>query len=153
MNRIIVVKWKGNILKATHMIQWSPQYSVGVKVIDDQHKEFFAAFNELYDAFLNNEAEDKLTVTLRKLSDYVEYHFAAEEKYFREFEYAGIEEHISQHNDFRTQVAEFKKHFFKENDLKSLAGELVELLDNWMVHHVITLDQKYVTCFKEHGLE
>lgn len=135
------------------MIQWSPQYSVGVKLIDDQHKEFFASFNELYDAFLIGEAQDKLVVTLKKLSDYVEFHFATEEKYFKEFDYPEMGEHILQHNIFRTQVEEFKKHFFRENDLKSLAGELVELLDNWMVNHVVEMDQKYTTCFKEHGLE
>jgi hemerythrin-like metal-binding protein len=135
------------------MIQWSPQYAVGVKLIDEQHQKFFATFNDLYDAFLKGEAEDRLAIILKELSDYVEFHFATEEKYFKEFDYAETAEHILQHDDFRTQIEEFKKHFFKEKDLKSLAGELVELLDNWFTKHVAELDQKYVSCFKEHGLE
>lgn len=135
------------------MINWSPQYSVGVKVIDDQHKEFMAAFNELYDALLKGEAEDKLTVTLKKLTDYAELHFATEEKYFKEFNYAGAEEHIMQHEDFRAQLTAFKEHFFQESDLKKLAEDLVELLDNWLTKHLVEMDQKYVACFKEHGLE
>lgn len=135
------------------MLNWSPQYSVGVKIIDDQHKEFMDTFNELYDALLNNEAEEKLAVTLKKLSDYAEYHFALEEKYFKDFDYDGAEEHIKQHDDFRAQLGEFKKHFFKENDLKQLALELVDLLENWLIKHVVETDQKYVACFKEHGLE
>lgn len=135
------------------MINWTPQYSVGVKVIDDQHKEFINTFNELYDALLKGEAEDKLSVTLKKLSDYAEFHFATEEKYFKDFDYVGAEEHILQHDDFRAQLAEFKKHFFHESDLKKLAEDLVELLDNWLVKHVVEMDQKYVSCFKEHNLE
>ena len=135
------------------MINWSPQYSVGVKIIDEQHKEFLDAFNELYDAFFRGEAKEKLAITLKKISDYTEFHFATEEKYFREFNYAGAEEHIRQHDDFRAQLVEFKKHFFQEDDLEKLAEDLVDMLENWLVQHLHGMDQKYVACFKEHGLK
>ncbi|TAK95206.1 bacteriohemerythrin [Patescibacteria group bacterium] len=135
------------------MIKWTPQYAVGVKIIDAQHQKFFGTFNELYDAFLRGDAKDKLVTVLHELSDYADYHFAVEENYFDEFKYEGAEEHLLQHMDFRTQIFEFKKHFFREDDLERLAGELVELLDYWLVKHVVEMDQKYVPCFKEHGLE
>jgi hemerythrin-like metal-binding protein len=135
------------------MINWSPQYSVGVKVIDDQHKRFMQTFNDLYEAFLRGEAEDKLAVTLKELSDYGEFHFATEERYFKDFGYEGSEEHIRNHDDFRVQLEEFKKHFFQEKDLNKLALDLVDMLENWLIKHVAEMDQKYVPCFKEHGLE
>ena len=134
------------------MIKWSTTYAVGFREIDEQHQKFFATFNELYDAFLLGEEADKVGAILNELTDYIEHHFVTEEKYFREFQYEATAEHIEQHDIFRNQISEFKKHFQKTVDRKGLADELVELLDSWLVEHLVKMDQKYVECFKEHGL-
>lgn len=134
------------------MIQWSQQYSVGIKTIDEQHQKFFATFNVLYEALLKGEAEETLTVALKSLSDYAEYHFDLEEQYFKKFAYAGAAEHIAQHDMFRSRIAELKRRYFSQEDQSTLADEVVDLLDNWLIKHILELDRKYVACFKEHGL-
>jgi hemerythrin len=134
------------------MIQWTEKYAVGFEIIDQQHQKFFATFNKLYDAFLRGDEEKKLEEVLCELAEYAEHHFSTEEKYFKEFNFEGAEEHIMEHNIFRNQIDEFRKSFHENFNRKELADDLVELLDDWMVKHVIEMDQKYVQCFKNHGL-
>jgi hemerythrin len=135
------------------MIQWSEKYAVGFEIIDQQHQKFFKTFNKLYDAFLRGDEEQKLEEVLLELAEYAEHHFNTEEKYFKEFHYEGAEEHIMEHDIFRNQIAQFQKSFHENFNRKELADDLVELLDDWMVKHVIEMDQKYARCFREHGLK
>ena len=134
------------------MMKWYPKYSVGFKIIDEQHRKFFETYNKLNDAYLQGEAPEKLEAVLKELTEYTEQHFATEEKYFKEFQYEGAEEHIVQHDIFRAQVANFKKKFQESKDLSQLINEIIDLLDSWLIDHVIKMDHKYIDCFKEHGL-
>jgi hemerythrin len=101
---------------------------------------------------LRGDEAKELEEVLEELVEYAEHHFKTEEKYFKEFDYVGAEEHIIEHGIFRNQIAEFRKSFHENFNRKELADDLVELLDDWLVRHVIEMDQKYVQCFREHGL-
>ena len=74
-----------------------------------------------------------------------------EEKYFKEFNYAGADEHIAKHKEFSENLAILqKKH---EGDTLAFAFALVDFLEDWLINHLMTVDQQYKQCFKEHGLK
>jgi len=131
-------------------IQWIEEYSLGIKEIDDQHKILFDIIDELYQSILTMKSQDILSSTIGKLIGYAEFHFATEEKYFKEFHYEGTDEHIAQHQGFIQEVNNFKEKLNDRTD--NLDIEIVDFLENWIVGHLGDEDRKYIDCFLEHGL-
>jgi hemerythrin-like metal-binding protein len=73
---------------------WYDEYLSGIQIIDEQHKDIFAAFNKFF-ASLNAGELDKVILDefLHKLDAYTITHFDTEEKFMREFNYSKLEEH------------------------------------------------------------
>ncbi len=132
-------------------IEWKEEYSVQVKEIDTQHKNLIKIINELYQAIYNKEVDKKLVQIFDKLINFAIEHFTTEEKYFDIFNYENSKYHKEKHQKFKSQILDFQKKI-GENKLK-LSFELADFLEDWLVDHLMNEDQKYVKCFKEHGLK
>jgi hemerythrin len=132
-------------------IEWKEEYSVQVKEIDDQHKKLVSIIDELFVAINEEKGKEKLGDILDALIEYGVYHFATEEKYFDEFHYELTEEHKKMHRGFETQITELKKKIV--NNEVEVSFELIDYLEDWLLDHLMNVDQKYVKCFKEHGLK
>lgn len=132
-------------------LEWDENYSVGVQEIDNQHKILFATINELLDAIHNNEPEEKLDHIIQNIITYKKHHFSTEEKYFKEFNFEGAEEHIEQHKKFNDNIKKlFEDH--PKHDIE-LCFLLIDFLEDWLIDHLQNMDQKYVECFKQNGLK
>ena len=134
----------------TKKLEWDEKYSVGVKEIDDQHKRMFVVINELLDLISANTPEENLGIVIDGLIKYKIFHFSTEEKYFKEFNYDGAEEHIQKHKEFNDKLALMKKKY--PTYTIEFAFELVDFLEDWLTDHLMVMDQKYKKCFHEHGL-
>jgi hemerythrin-like metal-binding protein len=132
------------------MIQWDAVYSVGIEEIDNQHKKFIDTLNSLYTE-IPNETEATLEKAFAELENYALYHFATEEKYFDEFKYEGAEEHKMAHAGFKQTIDGFRKRMSAER--MQVTSELVDYLEDWLTDHLVEMDQKYISCFREHGLK
>jgi hemerythrin len=132
-------------------IKWKSEYSVQVKEIDGQHQNLVVLIDKLYIALNENKGKRILANILNDLIDFGVYHFATEEKYFDKFNYEFAEEHKKIHRGFETKLADFKKKF-KNNEIE-VSFELIDFLEDWLLDHLITADQKYVQCFTENGLK
>jgi len=131
-------------------IEWKPEYNMGFEVIDKQHQTFVATLNSLYEAIVEGKEREHLSEIFNNLDQYITLHFKTEEDYFEEFGYEGKEEHIAEHRKFQTKIAEFKNSFERgESEISSI---LIDFLENWLIHHLASIDVKYVPCFKSHGL-
>ena len=131
-------------------LEWEAEYSVGVELIDNQHKKMFETINALIDSIDNFPTQEKLNDIIQRLIAYKKFHFSTEEKYFDEFDYEFTEEHKAKHEEFSKKVDEIVAS--GKEDVLSLAFSLVDFLEDWLIHHILKEDQKYVKCFKEHGL-
>ncbi len=132
-------------------LEWEDKYSVGVQLIDNQHKSMFDTINLLIDMLSDPSNKGKLDEVIKRLVEYKRFHFATEEKYFDEFNYVDAEEHRAKHREFNDKLEEMVKK--NEGDSMSLAYELVDFLEDWLLDHLMVVDQKYVSCFHEHGLK
>jgi len=126
------------------------KYSVGVSLIDEQHKQFVWILDKLSTAISKSDTKDVLAGILNDLDQYAVYHFNTEEKYFKEFNFSGAKEHIKEHGKFIDELASIKEKFVKDELRLSL--ELVSFMSSWLVNHVAGMDRKYTECFNEHGL-
>lgn len=132
-------------------LEWEEQYSVGVKELDDQHKRMFATINKLMEIINSGKTEEDLGSIIESLINYKIFHFATEEKYFKEFNYEGAEEHIQKHQEFNTKLISLKEKY--PTYTIEFAFDLVNFLEDWLIGHLMITDRKYIECFHEHGLK
>ena len=130
---------------------WEEKYSVGVKLIDDQHKMMFETINTLIDILGGVPQKNEIDEIISKLVEYKKFHFATEEKYFDDFNYENAEEHKAKHRDFNNKLDELVAK--NKDDSIILAFGLIDFLEDWLLDHLITEDQKYVECFAKNGLK
>jgi hemerythrin len=130
-------------------VEWSPKMSVQVKEIDEQHKRLVSILNRAYEAEKGGR-EPEFERIVNELMEFARVHFSTEEKYFDEFNYKGAKEHKAEHAGLLLRVLELRQKL----DRNAMEGrELLDFLREWMENHFMAVDQKYVDCFKEHGLK
>jgi hemerythrin len=131
-------------------ILWREEYSIGLEVIDEQHKKFIEILNILSQSFIKRGSKKKIAQVLDHLEQYADSHFAFEEKYFEKFHYEDAEKHAKGHEFFRIQIGELRKKF--ESGDVMLQFDLFEFMEGWIEVHVQQEDKKFVECFKKNGL-
>lgn len=132
--------------------EWKPEYSVHVQVIDNQHKHFISILNKLLHELTKGEPKEVVGNTLDSIVDYAKLHFSTEERYFDEFNYKGAEEHKGEHKKLMEKIDVLKAKRDTTDDPVGLVFETLDFLEDWLIYHLINMDQKYVSCFQEHGL-
>ncbi len=126
---------------------WKKDYSVGVELLDEHHKNLFRIFNSLYENTMHSKEVEYVLPIIDELQEYTEYHFYAEEKHMREQEFSGIAEHILKHRDFIGRLKSLYSQY-RHDDLE-VTIELIVVLGNWLLHHVLEEDRKYSKIVQE----
>lgn len=129
---------------------WKPEYSVNIKVIDEQHKKLVDTINILYDAMSEGKGRAVLAEIFNNLAEYATVHFATEQDFMVGYSYPDYIEHKNEHDKFVLKVEGFKKQF--EKGQISLPIEIATFLVDWLHKHLIEMDQKYKAFFNEKGL-
>jgi hemerythrin len=129
---------------------WKDEYSVHVKILDDQHKHLFDLTNNLRHLLRSNTTDAEIAELVTAILSAKSEHFATEERYFHEFSFEGTKEHEGLHQQFTNRIEELTR--ASQGNIKKLASSLVDFLALWFVGHLMSVDQKYTECFKEHGL-
>ncbi len=132
------------------LLSWSSEYSIGLTIIDQQHKKWFEIINRFYDAFKEGKAEAELLKVTSELLDYTDYHFSFEEKYMQDFKYNDYEAHQKGHKVLIDTITQFQEKF-KEGEV-GIPYKLMNLLRKWVRIHVLEEDIAYVPVFKKNGL-
>jgi len=123
-------------------IKWLPEYSVGNKEIDEQHKMLFSMTNQ----FLHQEGKQAAIALFHNLSSYIDLHFEAEENLLKEMNFPHIEEHIKQHNALRKKFTLIQKKL--NNYDVDEQHQIAMFLYNWLANHILKADMK----FKQYAL-
>lgn len=133
------------------ILEWdTSQYSVGVKAIDGQHSVLFGLINELHGAMMSGKGQTMTGPLLRKLADYTQVHFTAEEKMMMAARYPGLTDHQAKHRDLIEQVQVFVARF--ERGEIALSLDLMNFLSDWLTNHIQKVDREYGPWLNEHGM-
>lgn len=121
-------------------MEWTPDLSVGVELIDDQHKELIRRMNDFYKSIEGNDRE-KVLEMLTFMSDYVTTHFREEEMLQVRYNYPDYTAHKKLHQDFEKDVRKLAEDIEKNFTVatKSLVGMT---LTNWLMMHILRVDKK-----------
>jgi hemerythrin len=124
------------------LMTWTEKLSVGVGVLDDDHKKLVGMVNELYDAMQAGHGKEKLGGILDRLVQYTKFHFAREEKLFAETGYPASGPHKEQHEALTRQVIEVQKKY-NAGAVATLSVDVMHFLRDWLVKHIQGSDQSY----------
>lgn len=139
---------KGDIMA---MIKWDPTLSVGVDVIDEQHKTWIKHLNSIEAAIETRQGPDKIAETLHFMVDYVHVHFAAEEKLMASQKYPDAREHEAKHAELRATLDGMEQDFREDGATHTLAEAVGHTLSNWLRDHIHNVDQKLGTFLRQKG--
>jgi hemerythrin len=133
------------------MIEWEDEYSIGISLIDKEHKELIRIMNAAMVAKQHGDNIDEISGLLKELTTYALKHFSTEESYMIEFNYPEFQYHKEEHHDFSEKAIAYCNRVI-EGDYH-ISNEIFEYLKEWLVNHIQITDKKYVECFRENGVE
>lgn len=125
---------------------WNDRFSVGVGLIDRQHKKLFSIINDLIVARENQQQQDVIEKILAEIISYTEYHFSSEEKLLKI--HPAYERHCLLHKDFVAKIMAQADAY--HNGPEDISEETLELLIDWLKKHVLHTD---VTFFQKLGFQ
>lgn len=127
------------------VIEWSDDFSVHNKLIDEQHRELIRITNEFYVNCQTGGVIAKVSflTALKAAVHYVKTHFSTEEEIMRKVQYPEFEQHKKQHDDFVAEVQRQSKLF--ENEDNPDPAKFVSFLQNWIFGHIAASDKKYAS--------
>ncbi len=84
-------------MKGEKMIEWDDKYSVGISIIDNEHKKLIGIMNKAIVLEQNSSNPKEITEVLNEMNKYAQTHFATEETYMVKFNYPDYEQHRKEH--------------------------------------------------------
>ncbi len=129
--------------------KWSPDYSVNIKTIDDQHKVLVDILNCLFVAVGKREGDKAIAGILEALMGYTQKHFTLEENLMRQAKYPELESHMEEHRKLIKELDILTKKYMLED--KPIYFEMLKFLKTWLRAHIQGVDKKYSTTLREAG--
>jgi hemerythrin len=128
-----------------NLIEWDDRYSIGISVIDEQHKELIGITNRLFEGCLEGDAaaEAKFRDTVKEVVEYIKYHFSAEEGILERIDYPGTGMHKREHEWFIKELLA-KVHAFQEGK-KFVPNLFARYLRDWVLAHIAMSDKSYAS--------
>ncbi|QUI24702.1 hemerythrin family protein [Vallitalea pronyensis] len=131
------------------MIKWDDKYVLGIDEIDKQHQHLFevtAKVAELTeDIGQGIDCYDEFMEILKELVDYTLYHFNFEEQFMtsKGYDEDAYQIHQFEHKLFVKKLKKLSEIDFDEDQYENMNNMLTFLVD-WIVHHILVVDAKYV---------
>ncbi|MCB1857143.1 MAG: hemerythrin family protein [Gammaproteobacteria bacterium] len=108
-------------------VTWSEEYSVNVKVIDQQHQKLLELVNGLHAAVESCIEKEQLRQMLVELVKFTAIHFSTEEEYMKKYDYPQLASHHREHrillrhlNDLVNAVSGgFRPTFYSDYDVST----------------------------------
>lgn len=122
------------------LLEWKPEYSVGIASMDDEHREMIALINDVYAKLGTSLDADTIADCLDEIFNTVSLHFALEERIMREQGYDEYEGHKEDHEDLLDEIRDLMDEFVDKPTQG--ARMLEERLSDWFARHFATFDAR-----------
>lgn len=129
--------------------EWRDDLSIGVKEIDDQHRELISRTNHLMEAIKDGTGKNEAEGIFAYLEKYVHIHFETEEKFMDSINYPFLGEQKEAHAEFGHIIAGVREKIDSEGMTPSTMILVQNKVCNWIINHVTNLDKKIGRFYKE----
>jgi hemerythrin len=120
-------------------IKWSPEYNLGIPIIDEQHRGIVSIINSLYYAMQHNYIRSILEPIIGMLHDYTHIHFQIEESFFEKSSFPDAKNHVALHQELMSKLAEVGRKSMLDKD----PYQLMDFLKKWWISHICEVDMGY----------
>ena len=131
---------------------WTNQMSVGVKLLNNDHKKLVLLINQLHDGLMAGRAKPALDRLFEDLVSYTRVHHANEEQLFVETGFQGSAAHMLEHDSTIERAVELQLRF-KSSEVFAAELEILHQLREWLFRHIQGSDQEFVSHFKVKGID
>ncbi len=132
-------------------IYWSPSFSVGVKLLDEQHRRIVDMINMLLSDSEATVGSGTISELLTRLTSYASDHFQAEERLLEEHGYPELALQKEEHQAYLIKIAEFCQDTMSHQE--SVPAELLQFTMDWWKIHILESDMKYRSFLAECGVK
>jgi hemerythrin-like metal-binding protein len=130
---------------------WTEKMSVGVEVLDADHKRMIDLLNDLHDGIVAGRGTERLERVLDGLVDYVRTHFEHEEELFTQTGYPGAAEHIQEHRILTNLVMDVQARY-NQGKFEALSLNTMDFLKDWLTNHIQGSDKNYKSHLNASGI-
>ena len=126
------------------MLTWNDNCSIGMDLIDAQHKHLFEIGNQAYAVFkkgIETDKYDDIIIIVEQLRNYTKHHFKCEEEYMLKINYTGYEEQKKEHNDFIKELDKINLHNIDKNQQEYIE-DLLGFIFSWILEHILEKDKQ-----------
>lgn len=127
------------------MLIWRNEYSVGVDMLDNQHKRLFEIGNNAISTLKDESTVDRYDEIFKLLEDlknYTIFHFSSEEEYLLDINFDMYLPHKREHDDFIKKLDEIKLRAFDSNQ-DAYLQEMLKFIIGWISNHILKSDLQY----------
>jgi hemerythrin len=134
------------------MYTWDKSLETGNQLIDEQHKQLFAALNDFLKAYNDKKSNEDLKKSLDFLNDYTIKHFYEEEQLQKKYEYPDYENHKGLHEALKKVVRDLQVQLIMKGGSAELFDDVQAKVGDWLVAHVKSQDTKIGAHLKSKGV-
>jgi len=120
------------------MIEWKVEFETGIPSADYEHRKLVELVNELHEQAATAACPATAAASLAKIVSHFTAHFRVEEEVMRAADFAGFDEHRHDHEHLLAEIGEA---LYRLERGESMAPDLVERLELWLVRHFHTWDK------------
>jgi hemerythrin len=125
------------------MYVFKDEFRTGIDSIDNEHRKLFEIADRAYTTLMDDFIPDKydyIMEILKELSDYAVFHFHNEEEYMIKIQYKKLISHKAEHLEFIEKISGYNLTDIDQNQ-KNVILELLDFLNDWLIHHIIECDK------------
>ncbi len=124
-------------------IDWSDLLSVGINKMDDEHKVLFTRINDLLKSLLGFEGDFDIAELVRRVNEYINFHFRDEEKMLASWDYPELDQHKKLHAIYEEEFDNIEKILREGGFDAELLIQIQDKIINWLLDHIAKVDKKY----------
>lgn len=122
------------------LLQWKPEYSVGIESMDDEHREMIELINLVHEELGDRPDNEQIDSFLGDIFSSISMHFALEERIMRNANYYEYPAHKADHEKLLDEIRDLMDSF--SDDPEAGAKKLQENLSTWFSEHFSTFDAR-----------
>lgn len=133
---------------------WKDEYSIGIELIDKQHRRLFEIGKRIIDLAEAQDGfdhYDEIVEVIQELKEYTVYHFGYEEELMAKFKYENYEKHKFEHFFVVKKIEKFENEDFDEKQDETIMN-LVRFIPDWIANHILHEDMSYKDFFISKGV-
>jgi len=121
------------------LFDWTDDFNVGSKFIDDDHKKLVRLVNDFHEAMEQGRGNDVVGKVLHNLVVYTQAHFTREEAEMQRIKYPKYLAHKLEHDKLIREVTELQSSFASGKAMLTI--KVSKFLRDWLMTHIKQTDQ------------